>query len=268
MQASLSIHNIGYHYPDSLWRLSGINLDIAAGQITGIVGPNGSGKSTLLKVAAGIISPDEGKVLLGKKPIAQLSRRTIAQNLGYLPQQVTSTFDYIVSEVVAMGRFAHTSAMTFLSGNDVEIVDQCLQQTGTFDFRSRRLSHLSGGERQRVMLASVLAQQPNILLLDEPTTGLDIHHQVTFFNLIKDLAKEGLAIAVVTHDLNLASLFCDQLLLLNQGSRVKYGPPKEVITKEVLSGIYPGNIFISRFPWVDKPMVLPTDWVDVSEGRQ
>jgi len=258
-ESLLSIENAGYSYVSTQWQLKDVSLEVSAGDFAGIVGPNGSGKSTLVKLAAGIFTPSCGSIKLRGENIRRLSRRKIAQQLGYLPQNVTSAFNYRVSEVVAMGRFPHLSGFGFMQTADLEQVERCMSLTETATYRDRTLSQLSGGERQRVMLASVLAQEPSVLVLDEPTTGLDLHYQVAFFSLLKKLTSEGIAVVVVTHDLNLAGLFCNRLLLLNDGKTVKTGSVEEILTSDVLCGIYPGNIYVGQHPVSFKPMILPVD---------
>ena len=251
------IDKVGFAYDNTGWHLRDVSLKIRPGEFIGIIGPNGSGKSTLLKIAAGVLRPSTGRVLLMTKQISSLSRREIARHLGYLPQNVTSTFDYRVEEVVAMGRFPHLSGAGFLQPNDLGIIEHCLKSTETFAYRNRPASQLSGGERQRVLLAAVLAQEPGLLLLDEPTTGLDLHHQVEFFSLLTELTQKGIAVIVVTHDLNLASQYCHRLLLLNEGRTVLEGDVSQVVRQEILSDVYRQNVYVGRHPLTEKPVVLP-----------
>ncbi len=253
----LDVRHASYSYPPDAWQLHDVSFELGAGQILGIIGPNGAGKSTLLKIAAGILPCAGAQIRLAGQDLHCLSRRRVAQTLGYLPQNVSSIFDYSVQQVVAMGRFAHLAGAGFLSPQDNGIIEECLEQTETAAYRHRPLSHLSGGERQRVLLASVLAQQPRLLLLDEPTTGLDLHHQVAFFSLLAQLASQELAVAVVTHDLNLAGAYCDRLLLLSAGRRVTEGSVEAVIASDVLGPVYRESVHIGRHPLTDKPIVLP-----------
>jgi len=253
----MHLENINYHYANSSWRLQDISLRIDPGLFIGIIGPNGAGKSTLLRIAAGIIKPHSGHISLAGRSINHLSRRGIARQLGYLPQNVTSIFDYRVEEIVAMGRFAHLKGIGFLQKHDIDIIDRCLDQTETTSFRNRPLSQLSGGEKQRVLLASVLAQEPKLLLLDEPTTGLDLHHQVAFFSLLAELSRQNIAIVVVTHDLNLSAQFCDTLLLMAQGRQIIQDSTEHVITQDILSQVYSNHVYVSRHPTNNKPIVLP-----------
>ncbi len=250
-EALLHLEAIGYQYPDSAWRLEGVSLGVAAGELLAIIGPNGSGKSTLLRIGAGVLRP------LGGRDITCLPRRDIARSLGYLPQQVRSDFDYRVEEVVAMGRFPHLAGAGFLSAADRAVVDRCLVETEVADYRDRPLSHLSSGERQRVFLASVLAQEPRVLLLDEPTAALDLHHQVRFFRLVRRLAGQDIGVAVVTHDVNLASLYCDRVALLRAGRLVEQGAPDAVLRPELLRATYGDDVLLSQHPEAGRPIVLP-----------
>ena len=253
----LALHDIGFRYAESDWRLANVSLALESGKMLALIGPNGAGKSTVLKVAAGVLAPMSGTVTLDGRDLAQYDRAAVARRLGYLPQQISATFDYRVEEVVGMGRFPHLSGLGLLSRKDVAVVERCMAQTETVAYRDRRLSHLSGGERQRVFLASVLAQEPAVLLLDEPTTALDIHHQATFFRLLRRLAGEGIAVAVVVHDLNLASFYCDRLILLADGGVARDGAPDDVIRSEILSETYGEAVVVERDSRTGRPFVLP-----------
>lgn len=253
----LNLEQVSFHYPGNAWKLSDVSLQVRPSQLMGIIGPNGAGKSTLLKIAAAILKPSGGSVQLDGTNIFSLSRRRIADQLAFLPQNVSSTFQYSVGEIVAMGRYPHLKGAGFLTAGDVKVIDQCLEQTETAALRDRMLGQLSGGQRQRVLLASVLAQQPRVLLLDEPTTGLDLYHQSAFFDVLKNLNNQEIAVAVVTHDLNLASLYCDDLFLMHEGRQVKQGRPDEVISQDVLDPIYRHRIRVTRDSGTDRPIVLP-----------
>ncbi len=257
MTTLLETEGVSYDYGSDGWRLNEVSLRVSGGELLGVIGPNGAGKSTLLKISAGVLHAHSGRVLLGGKKLSNLSRREIARQMGYLPQNVSSTFDYRVEEVVAMGRFAHLSGAGVMQARDREIVEDCLERTETAVYRHRHLSHLSGGERQRVLLASVLAQQPKLLLLDEPTVGLDMHHQVSFFSLLADLASKGMAVAVVTHDLNLAAMFCTRLILMRDGKIFRGGSVEEVISQEVVGEVYRQSAYVGVHPVSGRPMVLP-----------
>ncbi|MFC1850777.1 ABC transporter ATP-binding protein [candidate division CSSED10-310 bacterium] len=253
----LDLLNISHVYPTSAWQLQEISLQLQAGEMLGLIGPNGSGKSTILRIAAGLMKADCGQVLLDKKSIYAYTRRAVACLLGYLPQKVVSEFNYAAREVVSMGRFPHHQGIGFLSVRDKNIIAQALEQTEITSLAERPFNQLSGGEQQRVLLASVLAQQPRLLLLDEPTTALDIHHKSKFFSLLKELAFKGLGIMVVTHELNLASLYCTKLIMLDGGFKVSEGTADQVLSKENIEHIYGDAVRCSRHPDNDLPIVLP-----------
>ncbi len=254
---TLSISGLRYQYPDSKWNLAVDDFSLSEGEITAIIGPNGSGKSTLLRLAAGVQPLSTGTIHIGQNDLKKMDRRSIARVLGYLPQSTPYEFDHRVINVVSMGRYAHLSLSGFLCEEDMNIVKQCLEQTDALSLMNRRLSHLSGGERQRVLLASVLAQEPAILLLDEPTSALDLHHQVNFFDILTRLVKGGLSVAVVMHDLNLASLYCERIVLMNHGRIVCDGTPDDVFQYDLLQDVYGGDIVLSKHPQVNRPVVFP-----------
>lgn len=253
----LSVESVAYAYAGNGWRLRKASFGVHCGDVLGIIGPNGSGKSTLLKLAAGVLPSDTGVVRLLGKDIRRLKRREIARILGYLPQRVESQVDYTVQEIVAMGRFAHLRGGGFLCAHDLEVIARCLELTDIVSLRQRRLSRLSGGERQRVFLASVIAQEPQVLLLDEPTTALDIHHQMRVFEILVQLAQKDMGVVVVTHDLNLASVFCGQVLLLKQGVVEHYGNPEEILKKEILEDAYGEGLETVIHPITGRPVVVP-----------
>jgi iron complex transport system ATP-binding protein len=263
----LSVQSATYAYAGNGWQLLPSSFSVVKGDILGVIGPNGSGKSTLLKLAGGVLCAHTGKVLLAGKDILFMKRRQIARMLGYLPQQAESHFDHTVEEVVAMGRFAHLRGAGFLNAQDLDVVGRCLRQTGMEGLRQRRMSRLSGGERQRALLASVLAQEPEVLLLDEPTTALDIHHQMRLFAILVELVEKGMAVVVVTHDLNLASVFCERVLLLGKGAIVHQGRPEEILTKDILEAIYGRGLQMMEHPTTGRPLVVPAVGRDIPKDR-
>jgi len=253
----LTVEGVTYGYGGSDWRLYPCSFSVQEGEILGIIGPNGSGKTTLLKLAAGVLSPEAGTVHLKGRRTADMTRKEMARHVAYLPQQVETFFDYAVEDVVAMGRFPHAKGFGFLTAGDMAAVDRALSQTRTEAFRNRPLSHLSGGEMQRALLASIIAQEPEVLLLDEPTGALDIHHQVRFFDLLSDLVASGIGVVVVTHELNLAGLFSHRLLLVSGGAITHQGPPEKVLSPDVLYEVYGEQVVVSTHPTASLPVVLP-----------
>ncbi|ACL02465.1 ABC transporter related [Desulfatibacillum aliphaticivorans] len=266
-QELLTLHNATYQYPDNPWRLEPCSLAFKSGEVKAVIGPNGSGKSTLLKLAAHVIKPGSGKVVLDGREMKSISNRERARVLGYLPQHVRTHLDYTVGEVVSMGRFARLRGAGFLDSNDLAIVENCLEQTRTTHLKDRSFTNLSGGERQRVVLASVLAQEPRVLLLDEPTSAMDMHHEVSFFQLLDQLVKGGMAVGVVTHDLNIASVFAHTLTLMRDGAIVQEGSPRRIITPEVLSEAYGPGIEVMQHPTLDVPVVFPAPGLTGEKGE-
>ena len=257
MSRLIELEDICHTFPGIDWKLEVPELSLLSGEILGIIGPNGSGKSTLLRIASGILDPLEGRVRLQDKSLKAMDRRTIARLLGYLPQEVASEYDITVGDIVYMGRYPYTKAFGSLSQADHDAVRESLRLTGMREHRHRRLSQLSGGEKKRAFLASVLAQDPRLLLLDEPTGALDIHHQVSFFWLLTNLARKGMGVMVVTHNINLASLFSDRLLLLDRGKPFVLGPPSQVLTHKNVRSIYGEDVLMDTHPETGRPTILP-----------
>jgi iron complex transport system ATP-binding protein len=210
-----------------------------------------------LKIAANIISPHNGKVLLENQAIKKIPRKKLAKRIGYLPQQVSPVFDFNVKEIVLMGRFCRSKGLGAATVEDIKIAERCMNVTEVADFSQRSINDLSGGERQRVMLASILAQEPEIMLLDEPVTGLDLHHQISFFKLLANLSAKGMTVLVIIHDLNLASQFCSKILLLDKGKKVIYDSIEKAFERLEQMKTYSQNVSLFRHPFNKKPALLP-----------
>lgn len=251
------LNSIRFKYPESEWSLEIDRFILGASELVSIIGPNGSGKSTLLRIAAGILKPSTGSVRLKNSNIFRRDRKDVARHLGFLPQDLGSAYDFTVDEIVRLGRYPHLKRMGNLRKSDFQAVERSLGLTDLLELRGRRLSRLSGGEKKRAFLASVLAQEPEVLLLDEPTSALDIHRQVQFFHLLRDLAAQGIGICVVTHDLNLASLFSDRILFLTKGRCTESGPPDQVLRSSALSDVYGDEILLMDHPGSQRPAILP-----------
>ena len=257
MKGELTASGIAHSYEAGTPILENASASVHGGELLSIVGPNGCGKSTLLRILAGVLSPVSGSVHFEGRQLAALSPRDRAKRVGFLPQTVNPVFSMRAIEVVQLGRFPHLGAFGALSSQDHAVVDRCLRDTETQSFRNRDFLSLSGGERQRVLLASVLAQEPRILLLDEPTSALDIHHQIEIFGLLRKLCATGYGIAVVTHDINLAARFCDRMVLMGAASRgaLTAGVVKEVVTERWLSEAYGAPIRVCTHPITGTPLV-------------
>jgi iron complex transport system ATP-binding protein len=215
--------------------LQDIDLRIQSGEFFVLIGPNGSGKTTLLKAMASMIRPEQGRVRIMGRLIEGYSRRALARTLAMVPQSPEHEFSFTVREVVLMGRSPHLGLLGLEGQNDLDIADHAMQSMQVEHLAQRRLHQLSGGEKQRVLIARALCQEPEIMLLDEPTSSLDLAHQVLVMDLLEELKqKRGITVIMVAHDVNLAALYADRLLLLRSGRAVRQGPPKEVLTFETL----------------------------------
>lgn len=235
-----------------------LDVRIPEGRVTMIVGANACGKSTLLRGLARLLRPRGGSVLLDGRSIHQLRSRDVAQVLGLLPQTPTAPDGITVGDLVGRGRYPHQGWFRRWNADDDAAVDRALASTGTTDLIDRPLSELSGGQRQRVWVAMALAQETDLLLLDEPTTYLDLHHQVELLDLLTDLNRDsGRTIVVVLHDLNLACRYADHLIAMKEGRIVVEGEPTEVVTAEVITEVFGLRCEVMPDPLSGTPMILP-----------
>ena len=233
-----------------------VNLSVARGQFLGLVGPNGSGKSTLIRSLSRVLPPIRGQVLLDSVDIYRMSARELARRLAVVAQENPVHFDFSVREVVLMGRAPHLGRFGLERVQDYAIAEECLELTHTAAFADRPITALSGGERQRCMIARALAQQPEVMLLDEPTAHLDITHQIEILDLARRLtADRNLATVVVLHDLNLAGQYCDLLALIADGRLLALGSPREVITEDNIRAAYHADVHVRLHPTTDRPYV-------------
>lgn len=218
--------------------LDGVALELEPGELVALVGPNGAGKTTLLHLLCGIHMPSAGEVRLGERLLGELHRREIARQVALVPQDIRSDFSFTVREVVAMGRTPHLGRFRPEGAEDVAAVERALEATETPHLGERPLTELSGGERQRVHIARALAQETEILLLDEPTASLDVEHQLQILGLLRERAVEGRAVMAAIHDLSLAARFCDRILVLSERRIAASGPPEAVVTAESLEKFF------------------------------
>lgn len=236
--------------------LEGVSLEVRPGELVGLIGPNGSGKSTLLKGISGTLRPTGGRVLVGGREVASLGRGRLARLLAVVPQSPNLPEDFTALDIVLMGRAPHLGILQTEGARDLARVRRAMQFTDTLDLADRSVGELSGGERQRLVVARALAQEPSLLLLDEPTSHLDVHHQVQVMEILRAQVGQGLAALAVFHDLNLAAQFCDRLLLLYRGRIVAAGAPEEVITAEHVARVYGPGIVVARHPTNGRPTAL------------
>jgi iron complex transport system ATP-binding protein len=240
----LVAHEVSYAYPrrgrgPDLPAVSGVSLAVARGSFTGLIGPNGCGKTTLLKLMAGVLRPASGAVTLDGRALADMPRRTAARHVAVVPQDTHPAFDYTALEIVLMGRHPHLGPTQLEGPADLAIAQQSLDATGTLHLAHRPFTSLSGGERQRVVIASALAQQPDVLLLDEPTASLDLGYQLEVAALLRRLSREqDVTMVMATHDLNLAASICDSLALLRDGRLLGHGSTADVLTTGTVRQLY------------------------------
>lgn len=235
----------------------GVSFAAAIGRITAVVGPNGSGKSTLVRALLGRITPSSGRVMLDGASLATLERRTVAGTMAVVPQREEPAFPMEVRDFIALGRYPHGGAFSGHSAEDHAAIARAVDRASVREFLGRRTDELSGGEWQRVRIARALAQGGRALVLDEPTTFLDIAHEMAVFELLDSLAREGHAVLLVSHQLNLVARFADHIVLLHHGSIAAAGTPAEVMRGEVLERVYEWPLVVSRDPAVGAPVLVP-----------
>jgi iron complex transport system ATP-binding protein len=255
----LRADNVSFAYGrDQPAVLNRVTVDVAKGTIAGLLGPNGSGKTTLLRMLAGMLRPQSGAITVNGIAIRDLPRKTLARQLAVVPQETHSTFDFSVLDIVLMGRYPHLGTLELEGARDVDIARAALAATGTATLESREFSTLSGGEKQRVVIASALAQEADILLLDEPTASLDLAYQFDIASLLKRLNRErGTTMIVSTHDLNLAAALCDRVVLLKQGRVIAQGPTGDVLTAGAVGELYGMEADVRFHPRAGHLTVVP-----------
>ncbi|TQR25090.1 heme ABC transporter ATP-binding protein [Bacillus safensis] len=238
--------------------IRGISLEVKQGEFLGILGPNGSGKTTLLKMMAGILAPKSGEVRLGGQLVQSYQPKTLAQKMAVLPQKTDQAFSFTVEETIQFGRYPYQKGwLQSVTQEDVQVVNKVMEQTGVAQFKDQSIHELSGGEQQRVYLAQALAQQPEYLLLDEPTSFLDLAYQKDLLDLIKEETMSSrLTVIGVFHDVNIASLYCDRLLLLHEGKTDMLGLPHHVLTTERINRVYKTNVTPLQHPFRANPQLM------------
>lgn len=235
--------------------LSDVSLTAECGAVVGLVGPNGAGKTTTLRVLRATLSPDSGTVRVAGDPITGLSSKQVSQRVASTPQATTLSFEFTVRQAVEMGRTPHLGRFERADSGDRETVQAAMERADVARFADRPVTSLSGGERQRVLLARALAQETPVLLLDEPTSNLDINHAVNTLELVADLAREGKTAIAAIHDLNLAARYCDELVLLADGEVRAAGEPREVLQTATLRDAFDAETLVTGQPATDAPLV-------------
>lgn len=254
----LKIENIGFSYENNHQEtISNISFSVCRGEFLGIIGPNGSGKTTLLKLISGILKPSRGKIIAFGQELANLSIEKIAQFTSVVPQETSVIFDFKVKEVVFMGRLPFISRINGETIDDYKISRQAMETTKSISLSEKNIHEISGGEKQRVFIAKALAQTPQLILLDEFTSHLDLNFKYEMLNLLKQsLTEKTLSIISVFHDLNLASIASHRLILLNEGKIENIGTPQEVLNEENLQKVYGVKPILINHPHLKVPQVI------------
>lgn len=258
---SIETENLHISYEDNLI-VENLNLVIPKGKITTIIGANGCGKSTILKSIGRLMKPKAGSIYIDSEDIKNLSTKEIAKRMSVLPQTPQAPNGLTVNELVSYGRFPHKKGMGSLTDEDKEVISWALDSTSILEFKNRPVDTLSGGQRQRVWIAMALAQETELILLDEPTTYLDLSHQLEVLELLYDLNKtQGRTIVMVIHDLNLAARFADNMVAINSGKIVAFGSPDKVMTPRVLRETFNIDAEIVKDPRTFRPVCITYDIV-------
>ncbi|MCD4713119.1 MAG: ABC transporter ATP-binding protein [Clostridiales bacterium] len=256
-QHTLETQNIKAGY-DGKVILDGVDITIPDGKITVIIGANACGKSTLLKTIARLIKPISGEIIFDGQNIHHIAPKQLARDLGLLPQSPVVPEGITVADLVARGRFPHQSFLRGMSKNDFDAVEEALESMGILELAERSVDELSGGQRQRVWIAMALAQETDVLLLDEPTTYLDVSHQIEILDLLMDLNRtKGKTIVMVLHDINLSARYADYLFALKQGKVIAEGKPSDILCSELVKKVFDLDCTVLNDPISDTPMIVP-----------
>jgi iron complex transport system ATP-binding protein len=253
----VALRGVTCRYPDAARdSLVSVSLELRAGELHAVLGPNGSGKTTLVRAALGLVPLVAGEVEILGRPARTWSRRELARVLGVLPQREDNLFPQRVRETVLLGRYPHLSLLGGVGATDRAAVAGALAACDAADLADRWLGTLSGGEYQRVRLARALAQEPRLLVLDEPTASLDLRHEMELFELVRTLVDaQGLGVLMITHHVNLAARFADQVLILAEGRAVAHGAPAQVLTRETAAAVFQWPVVITAFD--ERPQMIP-----------
>ena len=261
--SKLAVHDLSVAFGDRQV-LDGINVSFSTGSLIGLIGPNGAGKTTLLRAMIGSQALDRGRIQWNGSDLGDLNRRTIAQNIAYLPQGGVCHWPLTVERLVALGRLPHQSPWQKQSTEDTRVITAAMTETDVATLAQRTVTTLSGGERMRVLLARALATSPEMLLADEPVASLDPYHQLQVMTLLQSMARRGAGVVVVLHDLTLAARFCDRLVLLSEGRVMGDGSPDEVLSVENLAASY--RVSALRGSENGEPFIVP--WKDLESHNE
>ncbi|MDZ7832623.1 MAG: ABC transporter ATP-binding protein [Desulfobacterales bacterium] len=253
----LRINNLKFGYDPAVPILNGISFNIPSGGLCALFGPNGCGKTTLFRCCLKQVKPQKGTVYINGGNIHTFSIKEMARQVAYVPQEHQSPFPYLVKDMVLMGRNPHTSSFFGIRAGDREKAWEALCLMGIADMAERPCNQLSGGERQLVLIARAIAQEARVMFLNEPTAALDFSNQIRIWRLIKRISRKGITVLACTHNPNHVTWFCDQVVVMHQGTLIAQGPPGDVIREPVLDAIYRGMCEVTDLDGI--PMVTPKD---------
>jgi iron complex transport system ATP-binding protein len=269
----VELRDVNFEYPappDRRTRgfaLRALSLEIAGGEIIGVIGPNSSGKTTLIRLLTRVLEPAAGEIRLDGTPVRRLSRTDLARRIAVVPQGILPQFPFTVGELALMGRYPHDPGRYFESPRDRAVAREAMEATGVLELADLPVDHLSGGERQRAVIARALAQEPRLLVLDEPTAHLDLRYQVEAAALLRRLNRErGMTILLVSHDLNLAAEVCDRLLVLHAGRAAAIGSPEVVLDEALLGSVFGCGVVVDKSETTRRPVVRLTWRIDPPIG--
>ncbi len=258
------VKNLNWHFGERQI-LHDINLTIEKKKFYSIIGPNGSGKTTLLRNLSKSLEPKDHTVYIHDVDLKKLTNKEVAKKIACVPQNTNIDFDFSVMDIVLMGRSPYFRPFQTEGEEDIHIARKAMKLTNVWHLKGKNINEISGGERQRVIIARALTQQPNIMLLDEPVSQLDIQHQMELMDTMNDLiADKGMTVVAVLHDLNLAAQYSDLLILLNEGKIVMQGTPESVLTRENIEAVYNIEVYIMNHPVTGKPHIIPVKRHNVS----
>jgi len=255
LKEDFKIKNLNFSYGEKII-LKNINLSFIKGNFYSVIGPNGSGKSTFIKNISKILPSKNNSVFIDNLDISTISNKKLAQTMAVIPQDIIIEYDFTVFDIVMMGRSPYKRRFEDFNINDEKIVEKYMKATNTWYLKDKLITQLSGGETQRVIAARALTQETDIILLDEPTSHLDIQYQIEFLKIFKNLRQDKVIIAVL-HDLNLASIFSDEIILINKGEVVSKGTPWQVINKENIKDVYNLSVEVFENPISKCPYIIP-----------
>jgi len=255
VSTAIQVNNLSHAF-DGRTVLDDLSFEVEAGNFFIIIGPNGSGKTTLLKLLVGLLPLKAGQIQLLSENLVDYTAARLARRIAYVPQNVPVEFPFTVTQVVLMGRSPHLGLLGFEGEADLRMAHEAMKITDVAHLAERRLDQLSGGEQQRVFIARAICQQPQVMLLDEPTAALDLSHQLRLMDLMERLKTEQkVTVVMVSHDLNMAAMYADRLLLLSQGTIARSGIPEQVIDYDLLEHVYGCKLVVDQSPLGDYPRV-------------